>query len=409
MHDFLKFKTQEHKVKIVNGEITAFRAKDITRTGARKFFDGKVSSASVVGEVDSGSLLDKCDEHKDVAAKAEAIPRGTEKKQWNVCKRLDLQAAALQAAQEQTKLLRKELPNFVVSGQLTSTRDIVHYQNDLGADLDLRYDQFGTSYEFRIKGSANILDSFHFESSTAGFAEEGLNWQIELLQAFENEVTVAPGRHKVLMTPDYTVMNKIGESLRADNYNEGTALYSGKMGERLFSEKLNVSDLRYDANRGAIGPFDYEGSIAASTTAKLIEGGVIRRLISDLKNEARHGVESTANGFRQYNSSVKLAFSNLAIEPGPRSFREILKDAGDVIVTVMVFGGDLTSQGNYSSPIQLSFLSKGGKIVGRLPALSMSSHIQEMLGSQLLEIASNGAYPQSSSPYYLSEVDIQTI
>ncbi len=409
MHDFLKFETQEHKVKIVGGEITAFRAKDISRTGARKFFEGKVSSASIVGAVDKASLLKKCDEHKEVAAKAEAVPRGNEKKQWNICKTVDLKSEALKAARHQTQLLADQLPNFIVTGQLTSTRNGIHYQNDLGANLELRYDQFGNDFQFRLKGSANIIDSFHFESSSEGFSTEGLDWQIELLQAFENEVTIKPGRHKVLMTPDYTIMNKIGESLRVDSYSEGTALFSGKLGERLFSEKLNMSDLRNDSKRGALVPFDYEGTLASSDSVSLIKAGAIRSLISDLKNEARHGVQSTANGFRQYNSSVKLEFSSLAIDPGHRTFKEILKDAGDVIVTVMVVGGDLTSQGDYSSPIQLSFLSKGGKIVGRLPALSMSSHIQQMFGPQLLEVASNGPQVQSTSPYYLSEVEIQQI
>src|SRR5690606_13618831 len=143
---------------------------------------------------------------------------------------------------------------------------------------------------------------------------------------------------------------------QADSYSEGTALYSGKLGEKVFSERLSISDLREAPERGAFAPFDFEGTLAKGKKTVLLENGVLKALVSDLKNEKRHGVKTTANGFRDYNSSVGLDFAHFSMEPGSRSFREILKDAGEVIVSFMAFGGDITAQGDFSTPIQLAFL-----------------------------------------------------
>ncbi len=201
--------------------------------------------------------------------------------------------------------------------------------------------------------------------------------------------------------------NKLAESLRADNYSEGTALYSGKRGQRILSQKLSVSDIKNDPARHGTKPFDYEGTVAGTPALKLIENGTIVNLISDLKHEKRYGIPTTANCFRGYNSTTGLKFSNLVIEPGQRSFREILKDAGEVIVSVMAFGGDYTADGGFSTPIQLAFLAKDGVIQGRLPPMAMNSRIDRMFGTELLEVASDGSCPGETDPYVLAEMDIQ--
>jgi hypothetical protein len=92
-----------------------------------------------------------------------------------------------------------------------------------------------------------------------------------------------------------------------------------------------------------------------------------------------------------------------------RSFRDILKDAGTVVVCNMALGGDLTGQGDFSSPVQSAYLAKDGIIVGRLPALAMSSHLERMYGPELLEVACDGAYLSSVDPYLLCEMDLQVI
>lgn len=410
MNDLLTFRTRENKIKVLNQEISAFRAKDILRSGSRLFTpDGKVASASQVGVVSSDHLLTASLKNQVAALPAEAVPKGSAQKRWSHSQLGDqANEIALATAQEHIDYLVNGLPNFGFTGQVTTSTKHIVYTNSHGSDLQIEYDEYGFHYEFRRKGSPNIADAFFGHSDSVGFAgTQDLRWLVEMLQAYDQEVTVDPGRRKVLMIPEPRTILKIGESLRADSYYEGTALYSGRLGKKIFSDQFSLSDLKYLPERSCLGPFDFEGTLAAGPKLPLLDQGVLTGLISDLRNEKRHNMTSTANGFRDYHNSVRLQFSNLTLERGPRSFRTILKDAGEVIVCGMALGGDLTAQGDFSTPIQLAFLVKNGVVQGRLPPLSMSSHLERMYGTEFLEVASDSIFKQATDPYILCEMDIQ--
>ena len=409
MYDILTKSILENKVKIVGSEIEAFRSKEISKKGARLFGEGKILSAAHIGEISDQLLLERCRAHSELALPSEGTPHSQETKRWNLSKiQRKGSEIALKAAEEQLQFLKGNLPNFSFQGQVAVSQKTDSYTNDLGANLYLDHDEYTFSYDMRRIGSPNIADAFfYFENCSGFFSKEALAWTIELFQTFDHEAKVASGKHKVLMLPDESVLRKLKESLSADSYSEGSALYSGCLGQKTWSEKLSLSDLRLVPERNGLCPFDYEGTVANAATTPLIEHGVMKALISDIKNEQRYGIQSTANGFRDYNSSIRLNFSHLALEPGKRDFRKILKDAGDVIVCYTSFGGDLTGQGDFASPIQMAFLAKNGQIVGKLPALSMSSNLDKMLGGDLLEVAASGPFGNACDPYLLCEMDIQ--
>lgn len=409
MKDFLQIRTIEEKVGIQNTEITAFRSKDLVKSGARAFLDnGRVTSSAHVGQTSQTVLFENCAMNQDVAIAGAVRPKTATKKHWNLSKQFQHKQTALTGANESSAIIARELPNVSVQGHVIVGTNETQYTSSEGADLKLNLDEYSFQFEIRQKGSPNIVDDFWYGTSLSGFCpEEELKWVIELFKSYEKKAEIKSGLQKVLMIPDESALKKIGESLRADLYSEGSALYSGKRGKQLFSNKFSLLDLRFAPERGTVKPFDFEGEVTTSLNRPLVESGVITGFISDLRNELRYGIDSTANGFRSYNSSVQLDFSALRLAPGLRSFRDILKDAGDVIVSEIAFGGDLTATGDFSTPIQLAFLVRNGVPVGRLPPLLMSSHLEKMFGSQLLEVANGGPYKSSTQPYLLSEMEIQ--
>jgi len=412
MRDLLRIQSREHKVKVVGGALSAFRSKDIVKTGARLFTkDGLVASAASVGDVSDGALYEACLGNRDAALSVEVVPTGTHRQGWRTKgKHAVSPENALELAADYAGFLTRELPNFVVQGQVVLSSQEIAYRNELGADLSVGTESQEFVFDLRRRGSPNIADCFLYHSDLVGStAAEDLSWSAELFRAFDRSVELKPGRHRVLMLPEDSALNKLGESLQAEAYSEGTALYSKRLGDTIFSPKFTLSDLRLRAARGAFKPFDYEGGVAAGESTVLVERGRLKTLVSDLKNQKRHGVASTANGFRSYNSSVRLGFSQLGVEPGARAFREILRDAGEVIVCSLTAGGDLTAQGDFSTPVQLAFLCRDGQVVGKLPQLSLSSTLERMFGADLLEVAADGPYKHSSQPYLLTEMGVQLI
>ena len=47
---------------------------------------------------------------------------------------------------------------------------------------------------------------------------------------------------------------------------------------------------------------------------------------------------------------------------------------------VLASGGDPTPDGNFATPVHISFLCENGKLVGRLPALNISGNLFDIYG-----------------------------
>jgi PmbA protein len=94
------------------------------------------------------------------------------------------------------------------------------------------------------------------------------------------------------------------------------------------------------------------------------------------------------------------------IGAGKRSTQEILKGLDNCIVVFMGDGGDFTDKGEFSTPLQLSYLVQKGEIIGRLPQLTVKTTTDEMFNTRLIEIASDGFQNDNLKPSLFSEMDV---
>lgn len=101
----------------------------------------------------------------------------------------------------------------------------------------------------------------------------------------------------------------------ADNVLKKRSLFADRVGQSVANERVTIVD---DARRiGGLrsAPFDGEGT--ATTTRTLVEGGVLRGYLTNLKTARRLGTSSTGNARRgSYASPSRIGPSNLYIEAG---------------------------------------------------------------------------------------------
>lgn len=83
--------------------------------------------------------------------------------------------------------------------------------------------------------------------------------------------------------------------------------------------------------------------------------------------------------------------SRIKVKSGDKTLSEIL-NGKEAIYTVIMSGGDCTNEGDFASPVQMSYLFKDGKIVGRLPELSVYGNIYEMFGEDYLGQTADRCY-----------------
>jgi len=165
------------------------------------------------------------------------------------------------------------------------------------------------------------------------------------------------GRYRVVLNNETMVdlLSTFSGIFSAENAQKGLSLLKGKLGEAVAASCVTVvDDPLLLAGTGA-RPFDDEG--VASKAHTVIENGVFRTFLHNLKTARKDGVQTTGNASKAgYASPVRVAPSNLYLQAGEQSFDKLLASVGQGVVITEVSG--LHAGANPVSG-DFSLLSKG--------------------------------------------------
>ncbi len=166
----------------------------------------------------------------------------------------------------------------------------------------------------------------------------------------------------------------------AASADRGLSLLKGKEGTAVAAPCVTLLDDPFckDAYSGAA--FDGEG-VAARCKA-VIEDGVFRTLLYDLKYAHKAGVASTGNASRpSYASTVGIAPSNFYIRPGENSREELFRMAGNGVMITDVMGthaGANPVSGDFSLASK-GFLIQNGKVVRPVEQITVAGNFYKLL------------------------------
>ncbi len=103
-------------------------------------------------------------------------------------------------------------------------------------------------------------------------------------------------------------------------YDQGSSFFSGRLGERFVGDNVAIAeDVRHPLNPGM--PFDFEG--APTRRVPLIEGGVVREIVTDARWARKLGRENTGHALVEPNASGPQA-RHLVVAPGSASLDELI-------------------------------------------------------------------------------------
>jgi len=162
--------------------------------------------------------------------------------------------------------------------------------------------------------------------------------------------------------PGILLHEAVGHGLEGDFNRKGVSAFSGKVGQRVASEKCTIVDDGTMMNRRGSLSVDDEGTLASNTV--LVEDGILRGYMQDKLNARLMGVEPTGNGRRE-------SFAHI---PMPRMTNTYMlagkDDPGEIIASVDKglyapnFGGgqvDITS-GKFVFSASEAYLIENGKV-----------------------------------------------
>ncbi len=176
----------------------------------------------------------------------------------------------------------------------------------------------------------------------------------------------------------------IGGALCADEVQRGRSPFADRLGDELASPALAITDDGLDPGGLASAPFDGEGTPRGRTP--LVGHGKLLAYLHDSYTARRGGAASTGNAARSsYRSPPSVATSNLIVEPGERSFEQLLSDAGDGIYITEVAGlhsGVNPVTGRYSVGASGRAI-RGGELAEPLREFTIAGELIGTLGAVL--------------------------
>lgn len=204
------------------------------------------------------------------------------------------------------------------------------------------------------------LDLFSQEQLVS-LAENAANQAITLLHAKPCPGGVMP----VILSSEAggtMVHEACGHGLEGDLVLRGMSVYAGKIGQKVASEKVTVYDDGSIAGSYGSYAFDDEGN--ASCRNILIDHGILKQYLCDLKTANELGMEPTGNGRREsYRYEPVTRMSNTFIASGTDDVDAMLQSVDYGLYVRHMGGGQVdTLTGNYVFDVSEGYLIENGKI-----------------------------------------------
>lgn len=138
-----------------------------------------------------------------------------------------------------------------------------------------------------------------------------------------NPKDVEPGEYDVVLEPPAVgdlVMFLAWLTFGALPFIEGRSYFSGRLGEKVFDEKLTIDDDVYHPLSGGM-PFDFEGM--PRKKVRLVEDGVAKAVVHSRKTAKRLNTETTGHGLPEPNTYGPIPL-NLVVHPGDVTLEEMI-------------------------------------------------------------------------------------
>jgi len=167
----------------------------------------------------------------------------------------------------------------------------------------------------------------------------------------------------------------------AKNAQDGLSRLAGKEGEKIASEIVTVIDDPFYAESCFKAPFDAEG-IAASTKC-VVEKGILKTLLHNLKTAKKAGVVSTGNASKaSYASPVSVAPFNFYLQPGTLTKEELYAAAGEKAILITFMKGAHAGANPVTGDFSLEskgFLIENGSIVRPVQGITVAGNFFDLL------------------------------
>lgn len=198
--------------------------------------------------------------------------------------------------------------------------------------------------------------------------------------------SVKSGKYRVILRNDVfsDILTLLISMVNADNAHKNLTPLKGKLNEKIASEVLSIYDVPSHALSIIATPFDTQG--VPTKEKVIIENGVFKTFLHNLKTAKKDGVEPTGNAY----GTTGIAPINLFVKPGLLNFEKLIEKLEDGIIIIEVEGihsGANPISGNFSLGAK-GLRVEGGKITHGVEQITISGNFLELL-HKIIEVGND--------------------
>jgi len=388
--EYISTREKESKVKIQNTTAAAVRKKNIVKKGVRVYENGNIGVAGSVGDITYEELEVEAVKNLEMNIQYDSEISKNTVKHVEIKENTITHEDVLEESKYILNFLKEEFGDFDFSEGIAVKETTVEYKNTEGVDLSYNDTHFFLEMIMKLKTSTALFDGLVLYEGRNYNREKFIDFNREYIVAHRNVVDLPEGeRLPVFFLTNDKIFNKLISELNGDRYGNGSSSLSGKLNERVFNKTLNIDQYAGSANNYA-PIFDSEGIVNENYHYPLVEEGVLKACFTNKKVATEYNIPHTGAATAEYDGIPLLSDTKINFKRDSYNLKEATN--GKAIFVIAAFGGDFTDEGAYASPVQLSFLYDGEKIVGKLPMFMMKSHFSNMFNEDYLGTFKNPMY-----------------
>ncbi|MHC4600147.1 MAG: TldD/PmbA family protein, partial [Planctomycetota bacterium] len=221
---------------------------------------------------------------------------------------------------------------------------------------------------------------------------------IEKLDLARKIVPFPSGKFRAILTP-VALADILMAFLPAANGKavaKGMSPLKDKLGVQILDPRITLVDDGLHPEGVCSQPFDDEGLPVRRKT--IVEKGVLKTFITDLRSAAQLGVEPTGNGVREKPLEREKTFGappapnvwNVVLEPGTLSYESMVANT-ELGVEIHAISGILLGNlinGDFSGTLSMAFKVEKGERVGRVKDVMVSGNFYSLFKDRLIDLES---------------------
>ncbi len=273
----------------------------------------------------------------------------------------------------------------VLASTVSTGESYISIGNTAGLDISER-SNYAFGYADCIaeeNGMTKENGEFAFYTKKTMLDPEGLaKAAVEKTTAMLGADSVESGSYKVIIKNEAMadLLGCFDGNFYGENVQKGFSLLKGRTGEKIASDMITLLDDPHLEGGLSTTSFDSEGVPTRLNT--IIENGVLKMFLHNLKSAAAAGEEPTGNGFKQsFKGTVGISATNLYIKNGTESFDGLCKTMQNGLVITELSGlhaGANSISGDFSL-LASGFGVQNGEIGSPVEQITVAGNFYDLL------------------------------